>query len=921
MTIAELVGRAAALLPEQGPLQAFVHHNTLHAFEHLPFTDAVTRAAGVLGTEPYQGEAAFHGFLRSGRITTADLDAVVAAEVVDDGVPVVPGGPTPRRFHEVRLRHHVEVPRGPALDWLLAETDAVDATDPRWDLLRSCAPPPAAPPPRPRPRDRVLAATGVDPDHLAHPLLIRFTAAFLDQGVALWPMPGREHGLLAAFRDLYGRAGGPPDPFLRGLGACLRSQRGWSAERTAEWALAELGVPGEDRAEVVTATLLSLRGWAGMVRQFELRPDRAPVEPRAARLVDYLAVQLTLDVFATRHVLATAEPGDGVGRGPAGGMAGADRTAGVGVVGAATGRGAGLELAYEAFVLARLMDVPLTDRAGAAAWLAVVDRCDEVERRRLLHLAYERRHRIGVLDGLAAHQRVATPAGAVAFQAVFCLDEREESVRRHLEECCPAAETFGYAGFFGVAMHYRGVDDVRSRPLCPVVVTPRHAVVERPVRPGRPPRRLRARWTRAVAVGSRTLAGGAVASVALGVAALVSLVGRCLFPRAAHRWTRRHGTTPPTRLALGFTTAEQVDVVATLLRTTGLSRAPAPLVLVLGHGSSSLNNPHESAHDCGATGGGRGGPNARAFAVMANDPAVRSGLAERGITVPDGTWFVGGYHNTCDDSITWYDEDLVPDAHAEPLREAKTALAEACVRAAHERCRRFETAPTDLAHAAAPAHAETHAVDLGQPRPEYGHATNAVCVVGRRSRTRGLFLDRRAFLASYDPAADPDATLLAALLAAVGPVCAGINLEYYFSFVDPTGYGCGTKLPHNVTGLIGVMDGHASDLRTGLPWQMVEIHEPVRLLLVVEAAPGRLAAIVAANPALDRLVSGGWVQLVAWEADALHVFQDGAFQPYARERTVFPVVARSVDVYAGSRDHLDCAHVLAEEVDVPVPVP
>ncbi|CCH31313.1 DUF2309 domain-containing protein [Actinosynnema sp. NPDC047251] len=898
MTIADLVARAAELLPEQGPLQAFVHHNTLHAFEHLPFPDAVTRAAEVFGTEPYLSEAAFHGFLAAGRITPDDLDAVVAAEVVDDGVPVVPGGPTLRRFHETRLRHHVEVPRGPALHWLLAETDAVDAVDPRWDLLRGAAPEPAVPASPPRPRDRVVARTGVDPDHLVHPLLIRLTAAFLDQGVASWSMPERESGLLAAFRALYGRAGGPPDPFLRGLPAGLRDQAGWSAERTVAWALDALGVSEQDRGAVVTATLLSLRGWAGMVRQFEVRPDRAPVGPRPAALADYLAVQLTLDVFATRHVLATAAPVEDAAPRP------------------------GLELVYEAFALARLMDVPLADHDRAATWLGVVDGCDEVERRRLLHLAYERRHRIGVLDGLAAHQRLAVPAGTPAFQAVFCLDEREESVRRHLEECCPAVETFGFAGFFGVAMNYRGVADVRPRPLCPVVVTPRHAVVEQPITPGRAPRRLKARWTRSVSVGSRTLARGGLASVALGVTGLASLVGRCLFPRAAHRWSHRPAPAAPTRLVMEFPPAEMTDIVSTVLRTTGLSRGLAPVVLIVGHGSSSLNNPHESAHDCGATGGGRGGPNARAFAAMANDPAVRRGLAERGTVIPEGTWFVGGYHNTCDDTMTYYDEDLVPAGHAEPLRAAKVALAEACALAAHERCRRFESAPPDLAPEDALAHAETHAVDLGQPRPEYGHATNAVCVVGRRSLTRGLYLDRRAFLASYEPAADTDGGLLAALLGAVGPVCAGINLEYYFSFVDPAGYGCGTKLPHNITGLIGVMDGHASDLRTGLPWQMVEIHEPVRLLLVVEASPERLSAIVAADPALERLVSGKWIQLAAWvpEQDAVSVFQDGAFQPHVRERTAFPVVARSVEVYAGSRDHLGCAHVLAA-ADVPVLVP
>ncbi|PPK69893.1 DUF2309 domain-containing protein [Actinokineospora auranticolor] len=889
--IAELLEEAAHLLPEQGPLQTFVHHNTLHAFEHLPFADAVVRAGALFGAEPFPSEDELHGYVVEGRIAPADLDAVVAAEVADDGVPVVPGGPTRRQFHARRLRHLVVVPRGPALRWLLAESGDLG---PVWAALLAAAPRvvPAADP-TPRPRDRVLAETGVDTDRLTHPVLTRLAAAFLDQGVAYWPMHNRDKGFLDAFRGLYGRAGGPPDRFLRGLGDCLRAQSDWDAERVIAWALTELDVPEPEWGDAVLATLLSLRGWAGMVRQFETRPDRAPVAAHPARLADYLAVQLTLDLFALRRVLANTTRH---------------------LVVEVTAR-PDVELAYEAFVLAELMGVDPTP--APAAWLSLVGGCDEVERRRLLHAAYERRHRIGVLDGLAAHQNVSTPdTPPVRFQAVFCIDEREESLRRHLEEHHPGAETFGFAGFFGVAMNYQGLHDVRPRPLCPVVVTPNHDVRERAVAPARTfVRRAHAGWTHHVAVGSRTLARGGVLSVAMGVAGLCSLVTRCLFPRHAHRWAHRlAGRHPVTRLELGYTTDEMAGIVGTVLRTTGVLAAPAPVVVLVGHGSSSMNNPHESAHDCGATGGGRGGPNARAFAAMANHPEVRSRLG-----LPEGTWFVGAYHNTCDDTMTYFDEDLVPERFRADLARAQDALADACVLAAHERCRRFETAAPDLSLADALAHAETHAVDLGQPRPEYGHATNAVCVVGRRSRTRGLYLDRRAFLVSYDPAADPDDALLTSLLLAVGPVCAGINLEYYFSYVDPARYGCGTKLPHNITGLLGVMDGHSSDLRTGLPWQMVEIHEPVRLLLVVEATPERLSAILAAHANLARLVGNGWIQLVAWtEGNDMHLYQDGAFQPYTPETAEFPVVERSSQVYAGHRGHLGPAHVLP---GAPIPVP
>src|SRR5204862_3036674 len=108
---------------------------------------------------------------------------------------------------------------------------------------------------------------------------------------------------------------------------------------------------------------------------------------------------------------------------------------------------------------------------------------------------------------------------------------------------------------------------------------------------------------------------------------------------------------------------------------------------------------------------------------------------------------------------------------------------------------------------------------------------------------------------------DHDDAILARIMAAVVPVVAGISLEYYFSYVDPAGYGSGTKLPHNVTSLLGVMDGAQSDLRTGLPWQMVEIHEPTRLAMVVEGSRDGLRRVVEASPIIDRLVRNCWIWL------------------------------------------------------------
>jgi uncharacterized protein YbcC (UPF0753/DUF2309 family) len=180
-----------------------------------------------------------------------------------------------------------------------------------------------------------------------------------------------------------------------------------------------------------------------------------------------------------------------------------------------------------------------------------------------------------------------------------------------------------------------------------------------------------------------------------------------------------------------------------------------------------------------------------------------------------------------------------------------------------------------------------------------------------------LYLDRRAFLTSYDPAIDPDGLILERLLAMVGPVGAGINLEYYFSFVDPDRYGSNTKLPHNITALLGVMDGHSSDLRTGLPWQMVEIHEPVRLLNVIEARPEQLLAILERQPALRTLVVNRWILVAAFEPETQQMwfFGDNGFEPYMPESAELPVVARSGDWYIGHREHLAPVSVESGRVD------
>ena len=965
--LARIIEEVAKFLPEQAPLHTFVHHNTLHAFEHMGFDEAVVAASELFGTEPYLSEAAFAEHVRSGRIQAVDLEAVLDAEVRSEARALTQ---EQRRRRLLRLQRYFEVPRGAALTWHLTETDVLERVHPLVDDARRRAIEALAEGAlrqlwlslvdaahgmlaerlsqeraavaaaagrtrherRTRRRDQFLALHATDAKPIAdidvhvHPLVIRTCAAFLDQGVATWPMPERERGYLSAFRRLYGQPGHTLGAWAQGLARELREQEaaGLDAIETLARALNMLGIAEEQWHDSVLAALLPLKGWAGMMRQFEVRPDRAPVEARPARLVDFAAVLLTCEAFASRWVLRERF-------GP--GAAWTELEAALPPQSVVDPR----VLAFEGFVMAQVSDadlMALSERATATGFLQDLADFDEVARRRVLHAAYERRLRIRLLDGLASQAKAATQATTHDFQAILCIDDRACSLRRHLEEVLPSVETFGYAGFFGVAMAWQGLGEVQARPLCPVNVVPRHYVTERALEPEeeaawRRRRRRRGLATKVVTQHGHAATGGGLLSTIFGWWSLLPMVGRCLMPRFSERALRGFvdpaNIEPVTSLVferegeardaagryIGYSAGEMADVVEGLLRSIGLTRGFSDVVCVVGHGSSSFNNPHEAAYDCGATGGGGGGPHARGFAAMANHADVRVLLRERGIEVPATTRFVAGYHNTCDDSMTWYDEDRIPKASVQAFSRVRAVFEEACERDAHERCRRFVSAPHGTDAKAALRHAQGRAVDLAQPRPECGHATNAFAIVGRRERTRGLFLDRRAFLVSYDPTTDANGDVLEGLLRAVVPVGAGINLEYYFSFVDPRGYGCGTKLPHNITGLIGVMDGHASDLRTGLPWQMVEIHEPVRLLTVVDAEPRVLESVLARNEELLRLVQNGWIRVVAWSPGdgRLHDFVESRFEAYVPETASLPIVASSAQFYGDERGHLGLARI------------
>jgi uncharacterized protein YbcC (UPF0753/DUF2309 family) len=308
----------------------------------------------------------------------------------------------------------------------------------------------------------------------------------------------------------------------------------------------------------------------------------------------------------------------------------------------------------------------------------------------------------------------------------------------------------------------------------------------------------------------------------------------------------------------------------------------APIIYAIGHGASSVNNTHYAGYDCGACSGRPGSVNARTIAMIGNHPKVRAKLAERGIRIPENTRFIGGLHETTRDEIEFYDEPELDANLVEQHKKNRAVFIKALSLNAKERSRRFMLTDSHSSPEKVHNRVKLRAVSLFEPRPELNHATNALCIVGRRELTDHLFLDRRAFMNSYDYKIDPDGKYLLNILRAATPVVGGINLEYYFSRVDPYRLGAGTKLPHNVMGLIGVANGMEGDLRTGLPYQMVEVHDPVRLMMIVEHYPDVVLKVIKSSEATYEWFMNEWEHLVVVtpETHEFYYFKGGEFTEY-----------------------------------------
>jgi hypothetical protein len=736
---------AAGHVTPYWPLRSFIAANPLGGFEEQPFESAAASAAALFGGRAYPAPEVLKAALAEGRI--------------DSGI-----------LAEVAGRHGTPEAARPA---------ALDA---------------------PAPPRRVPAPSAVNR------VMIRWLAAFLDEGQAAWPMPERERGLWRAFRDV---ARHDPDIPARAALADLPED----ALRAVAALLA--GVSEDGRVALMARHLGALSGWAGHVRWRAAERGHPYADAAPVTLADFLAVRLALSrAFDEAPAAAPAPPSP-----PA----------------AAIWLEAWEETWRRGLTSALAAPVPVPAvRAAAAQLVFCIDVRSEVLRR---------------------HLEKAGPYETLGFAGFFGIPVAVQ----------PFGADAAYASCPVLLTPKHVVPEVPA-PGAEQVAEARRAGLARLKDAKAGLRALKESVAGAFGFVEATGAAFGAAMVARTVAprgfgAGLARLGAKVAPRAPT--THRVGLAcdegaEPT----GLSPAEQAFFAEGALRIMGLTADFAPLVVLCGHGGAATNNPFAAGLDCGACGGNRGGPNARIMAQVLNDPGVRATLAGRGTAIPQGTLFLAAEHNTTTDAVTLLGP--VPESHAEAAARLSADLSAARRAAAAERLARLPGG----AGADPVAAAETRAADWAETRPEWALARNAGFIVADRGFTRHLDLEGRCFLHSYDWRADADGSALEVILTAPMVVAEWINTQYYFSTVDNAVLGAGSKVTHNVVGGFGVMQGNGSDLMTGLPLQSVAraegapFHEPLRLMTVVRAPLLRVEELISRHAILRRLFDNGWVALL-----------------------------------------------------------
>lgn len=642
-------------------------------------------------------------------------------------------------------------------------------------------------------------------------ILAKWLSAFMDEGLAEWDMPNKNKGFYSAWRTLAIYDNELPKTTISEI------------PKTSLEALEEAlkGYSEKDFNNIFTYHLAALPGWTGYIN-YRTETNTPWQQEYPITLQDYLAVRLWIAKKTDADMLPKTTK----------------------------------DVAENAISKTQYI------------WLQAWEKSWQNELEKLLD-TQEIKSKTPITDE-------KTPDA----QLVFCIDTRSELIRRHVESQ-GNYETFGYAGFFGIAMDYESMEDGLTRKSCPPILNSAYHVSEiaqenhsKQVQSFKKKNEVKKFKTYFLKRMKNMLPSAFGFVEGSGFFYGLSLIARTLIPSYYYNLSKDKSpsfemicepevtkTCTHEHEDLSIPLAEKVAIVKSGFDLMGW-KTFAPLVVFVGHGSHTANNPFGSSLDCGACAASPGRHNARMLAKLANTPDVKNALKElHQIEIPENTVFIGAEHNTTTDEIVLFDSE-VPESHADKLKKLKQSLEKAQQKATQERLNTIKNSV---------AFANKKANDWGETRPEWGLAKNAGFVVGPRSLTKNNNLDGRCFLHSYSWDMDETGKALEGIMQGPMVVTQWINNHYYFSTVDNKTFGSGSKITHNITGKFGVVQGNGGDLKMGLPLQSLMqsdnemYHQPLRLSVVIQAPLQRVSDILLRNEHLKNLLDNEWIYLMVMD--------------------------------------------------------
>ena len=684
--------------------------------------------------------------------------------------------------------------------------------------------------------------------------VIKWCKLFLDDAQSGWTMPNREKGLFFAWQRLVQH-----DPALTKQQRSRLKTLPNQAETLIHMVLQKLGIADAQYQTYLENHLLSLPGWAGMMLWQDEQASNTD-----QMLLSYLAIRLGIEWAIVEPYLPvnSAENPTTYER----------------------DEFAEYWIAIDMFTTEQWQQLSKSEKN---AYIDFALQFEKQGRRQILLTAWEATYAHQLEGTVTTHKDNEQERQKPQVQMAFCIDVRSEPFRRQIE-AAGAFETIGIAGFFGLPIVKEELGQSHSHPSLPVMNPPQHKIKEYTNEQEPTTFRQHQHILKSITYTFKKMKQNALPSLLLpelsGPWLSLQMFSRSFAPRPIGQLIRKfydswlqkphdtalsleHRNINEEGIPVGFTNEEKVDYVQQALRLMGLTLDFAPLIVLCGHGSQSANNPYASSLDCGACGGAASGFNAKVLAQLCNLTEVRTALNERDIVIPEDTVFAAAEHQTSTDELNWIYLPTMSKSAQNALNQIQTAMSDITYRA---NAQRLKALPDNHILKQDPIK-EAHRLsnDWSEIRPEWGLAKNASFIIGPRDLTKNSDLKGRAFLHNYDWQQDNDGSLLANIISGPATVAQWINLQYYASTVAPHYYGSGSKTTQTITAGIGVMQGNASDLLTGLPWQSVMssdnkmYHSPIRLLIVVHAPNDYIKQLLNGHQDFYQKVHNGWVKLAS----------------------------------------------------------